>query len=115
MNQSDLDRLKQKLLARQEELIALQEMSAGSRSVVELDQTSVGRVSRIDAMQAQQMALAAGRQRRDELHRIEAALQRIADNTFGACMVCGEDIAVKRLEFDPSVTTCIDCARSGGR
>lgn len=111
MNKSDIERLKQKLLARREELLGLQEMSAESRSAVELDQTSVGRVSRIDAMQAQQMALATARQRQDELNRIGAALQRIADGRFGECGVCGEDIAMKRLELDPSVATCIACAR----
>ncbi len=66
-------------------------------------------------MEAQQLALAADRQRQSELTRIAAALQRIADDSFGACLACGEDIAIKRLEFDPSVTTCIECARRGGR
>lgn len=115
MLQSEVERLKLKLLARRDDILALQTMSVDSRSAVELDQTSVGRVSRIDAMQAQQMALASERQRREELVRIEAALTRIADGTFGQCRVCGEYIAIKRLEFDPSVATCIECARGGAR
>lgn len=111
MKPSEVQRLRAKLVERREEITALQEMSAGSRAAVTLDQTSVGRVSRIDALQAQQMALASERQRQDELRRIEAALARIEDGSFGICAKCGEDIAPKRLAFDPALTTCIDCAR----
>lgn len=115
MTDAELERLRHMLAARRHEIHALQDMSAQSRSAVELDQSSVGRVSRIDAMQAQQMALAAGRQRQEELVRIDAALTRMTDGTFGECLVCGEDIAPKRLDFDPAITTCIGCARGGGR
>ena len=111
----DLDSFRRRLEARREELKALQEISAGSRDAVELDQTSVGRVSRIDAIQQQQMALASERKRREELVRIDAALQRIADGSYGECLMCEEPIAEKRLEFDPSIATCIDCAARGGR
>ena len=111
----NLARFRQRLEARSEELRALQEISAGSRDAVELDQTSVGRVSRIDAIQQQQMALASERQRKEELVRIAAALQRIADGSYGECLVCEEPIAEKRLEFDPSIATCVECATRGGR
>ncbi len=109
----DVDDFKQRLEARREELKRLQEMSEGSRAAVELDQTSVGRVSRIDAMQQQQMALATERQRAEELVRIEAALLRIADGSYGECLDCGEEIAAKRLAFDPSIPLCIACAGRG--
>lgn len=79
--------------------------------MVELDQSSVGRVSRIDALQAQQMALATERNRSQELVRIDAALGRIVDGSYGECPDCGEEIAIKRLEFDPAIVKCIDCAR----
>ena len=104
-----------RLNKRRAEIIELQDISSNARETVELDQSSVGRVSRIDAMQSQQLALATERQRQDELHRIEAALQRIADGTFGICVICDEDIAAKRLEFDPSLPTCIGCASTTGR
>jgi len=110
MIEKEIVRLRQKLLLRRDEIDAVLKMSAESRSVVELDQSSVGRVSRVDAMQAQQMALAAGRQRQEELVRIKAALARIRDGSYGACLVCGEDIALKRLDFDPAIATCINCA-----
>ena len=94
----DLDNFRRRLEARRDELKALQEISAGSRDAVKLDQTSVGRVSRIDAIQQQQMALASQRQRGEELVRIDAALQRIADGSYGECLVCEEPIAEKRLD-----------------
>ena len=93
---------------------SLAETAAAARPV-ELDQPAMGRVSRIDAIQQQQMALASERKRREELVRIDAALQRIADGSYGECLMCEEPIAEKRLEFDPSIATCIDCAARGGR
>jgi DnaK suppressor protein len=111
----DLTGYRKKLEERRAEIRRLQDMSVSSRSAVELDQTSVGRVSRIDAIQAQQMALAAQRKRKSELAMIETALARIADGSFGECVDCGEDIALKRLDFDPTVTTCFACASDGRR
>jgi DnaK suppressor protein len=78
---------------------------------VELDQMRVGRLSRMDAMQQQAMTQAATRLSNQERHRIEAALKRIVSGEYGYCIVCDEEIAVGRLRFDPSVLTCIDCAR----
>ncbi|MGI9523629.1 MAG: TraR/DksA family transcriptional regulator [Hyphomicrobiaceae bacterium] len=112
MTQRDLRLYREMLIDRREEIKSLQDISEQSRSAVELDQASVGRVSRVDALQAQQMALAVERQRTKELHRIAGALSRIDDGTYGDCVVCGEDIAAKRLELDPSIPTCITCARA---
>ena len=99
-----------KLEANRAELQQLQAISEESRGAVALDQTSVGRLSRMDAMQGQAMALATQRQREHELQRIAAALQRLQDGVFGYCLECGEVIAEKRLRFDPSIATCIGCA-----
>lgn len=43
------------------------------------------------------------------LRKIDSALQRIKDNTFGTCEECGEEIGIKRLEARPVTTMCIDC------
>lgn len=86
-----------------------------SRRPVELDQTSVGRLSRMDAMQAQAMALATRARQQEEMRRIEQALRRIKAGDYGFCIVCGEAIAPKRLAFDPTVPTCIGCASGGNR
>ncbi|MGD9712424.1 MAG: TraR/DksA family transcriptional regulator [Thermomicrobiales bacterium] len=109
----DLASFRQKLLARRDELLAEDHLSAADREPVTLDQDSVGRLSRIDAMQVQAMALAQARRRQNERSAIDAALRRIDEDEFGYCLKCGEDIAPARLDHNPAVATCINCAREG--
>lgn len=104
---------RERLLRRREELDEEDMISAGDRAPVILDQDSVGRLSRIDAMQVQAMALAAERRRQVERQRIEAALTRLDEGEWGFCLACGKEIAPARLEHDPSVTRCIECASQG--
>ena len=99
-----------KLLELRFELEGIEESGEEASAVVELDQTKVGRLSRMDAMQAQAMAQASAERRAQALRRIEAALQRLEENLFGDCLECGESINPKRLEFDPTVELCIGCA-----
>jgi DnaK suppressor protein len=108
--QFDLSAITDRLLARRRELLDLVGSSADSRKPVELDQTKVGRLSRMDALQNQAMSLEAERRRQLELQRIEASLKRIEDGDYGYCMTCGEQIAVRRLELDPTLPTCVNCA-----
>ena len=65
----------------------------------------------MDAMQQQQMALAEQRRRQQTLKRIEAALRRVEDGSYGECAACGEPIAEARLRMDPVIALCLDCAR----
>lgn len=111
----DLTDLKDRMLARRNELEELKASHAGDGAPVELDQTRVGRLSRMDALQSQAMAQETERRRAIELTKIEAALSRITEGEFGYCVACGEEIGLKRLELDPTVPLCIDCARSSGR
>ena len=92
------------------ELLAVRESSADDRRPVELDQQSVGRLSRMDAMQVQAMAQAVEVRRKGRLQRIEAALKRLDEGEFGYCADCGEDIPMKRLAVDLTLTHCVDCA-----
>lgn len=94
-----------------EKLDAEAALGRDDRSTVTLDQQSVGRLSRMDAMQRQAMAKATERRRETERRRILAALDRIADGEFGFCTECGERITQKRLEVDPTAPTCLSCAR----
>ena len=111
MGNLDLDWFRNQLVAKQSELSSLREMSAQSRETVTLDQSSVGRVSRIDAIQQQEIALAAERNRERELQRIKSALLKLDQGDYGYCVTCGEDIAEKRLRVDPAIPTCVDCAK----
>lgn len=98
------------LLARRAELLALADTSADAARPVELDQASVGRLSRMDAMQGQQMAQETARRRQQELGRIDGALRRLEAGEYGSCFVCGDEIAPARLAADPTHTRCIKCA-----
>lgn len=102
-----------KLLALQEELESVAATGDESAAVVELDQSKVGRLSRMDAMQSQAMAKASSNRRQTMLVKIRAALQRIEDDEFGFCRGCDEEINPKRLEFDPTALYCIECASKG--
>lgn len=108
---SGFEDFRQKLLLTREALVAEDELAAADRAPVKLDQDSVGRLSRIDAMQVQAMALAQARRRMAKRVAIDAALVRIEDGEFGYCVKCGEEIGAARLMHDPAVATCIACAR----
>ena len=78
---------------------------------VELDQSCVGRLSRMDAMQQQAMAQATTRRTEVEKQRIQTALSRMRSGDYGYCVKCDEDISEGRLRVDPATLVCIDCAR----
>ena len=103
--------LKEKLLARQQELREHSEKSKQTRAPVELDQTRMGRLSRQDALMQQSMAEATERKREAELVKIKSALDRINTEDYGFCIVCDERISEARLQNDPAVSTCIKCAK----
>ncbi len=107
---NNLDAARKRLLARRQELLDLSSLSAGDRGAVELDQQSVGRLSRMDAMQRQAMAQAQERSRAAQIARIEQALKQVDEGEYGWCQNCGEAIAARRLEIDPAAAVCVTCA-----
>ena len=109
----DFAAISARLLNRRAELRTLSDSTQDSREPVELDQSKVGRLSRMDALQGQAMALESERRRTAELQRIEAALKRLDGSHYGYCVRCDEKIAPARLELDPAVATCIGCAGGG--
>ena len=106
----DIDYFEAKLKQRHTVLLELSTQAKSSEKPVELDQTSVGRLSRMDAMQQQSMALAEKSRREAELKRIEQALRLIEDDEYGYCVSCGEEMDPRRLELDPSIMVCLNCA-----
>ena len=108
--QQGMNQYKEKLLSLKQSLLEAQETGDQAEQTVELDQSSVGRLSRMDAMQAQAMSIETGRRRRSKLRQIAGALQRIEADEYGYCQECGEDIASARLDFDPTAILCIRCA-----
>ena len=106
----DLAKAKQRLAEKKQELEDLSDLSAEARDPVSLDQQSVGRLSRMDAMQQQAMAAAQSRRRAGRMRAIEAALRRMSDDEYGWCEECGEAIPAGRLELDPCAAKCVGCA-----
>lgn len=91
------------------ELVKASGDTAESRKPVKLDQQSVGRLSRMDAMQNQAMASAVEVRRHARIRAITAALARVEAGEFGFCEECGEPIPVRRLQLDPAFTRCVSC------
>ncbi|MCH7852915.1 MAG: TraR/DksA C4-type zinc finger protein [Proteobacteria bacterium] len=110
MSEVDISSLRMKLLDLREELQVLAQTANASAQVVELDQARVGRLSRMDAMQAQAMSQATGRRRELMLKKITAALARMDEDDYGLCRSCDEPINPKRLEYDPTAILCVSCA-----
>ena len=110
MTDDFLAEMRVRLLELRTELEALAATSNESSDIVELDQARVGRLSRMDALQAQAMAKESGRRREIRLQNISRALARIDSGEYGRCQSCDEPILRKRLEFDPSAQLCIQCA-----
>jgi len=106
----DLEEFRSKLLRMQAELEAVDALGKEAGDTVELDQARVGRLSRMDAMQAQQMALESDRRRQQQLQKISGAVRRIEAGDFGYCFSCDEEINLLRLKADPTVTRCLSCA-----
>ena len=106
----DLFLYRSKLQAEVTELQDLSHVSKEGRAPVELDQQSVGRLSRMDAMQQQSMDIAREDRRQARLQVLVAALRRIDEDEYGYCLRCGEDIPAARLDVDPAVTLCVSCA-----
>ena len=90
------------------------ENSSDATAPVELDGT-MGRISRGDAMQVQQMALEMKRRRQERLERVRTALQRIDEGTYGLCGRCERPISSARLDAFPDVVMCVRCASGPGR
>ena len=106
----DVEALKIQLIERRDELNRLLTARRDHIKPV-LDQTTVGRLSRMDELRTQAMSIETERRRKDELHRIDAALSRVDEDDFGYCVTCGDEIEKKRIELDPAIPTCVGCAR----
>ncbi|MFC1664250.1 TraR/DksA family transcriptional regulator [Pseudomonadota bacterium] len=105
-----LTAIKDRLIRLKKEIVDIGQIGIAAARTVELDQTRVGRLSRMDALQGQAMSQEANRRRQAQLKNIDAAIIRIEQGEYGYCLDCGDEIAAKRLEFDPATPLCINCA-----
>ncbi len=83
--------------------------SKDSAAAVEPDK-GLGRLSRMEAMQDQQMVLELRRRKKRQLFEVSNALKRIEQQIYGDCIFCGKIISTDRLDIFPEVQTCVHCA-----
>jgi DnaK suppressor protein len=75
----------------------------------DLDQASVGRLSRIEALQQQGMAQGLQAREQVQLAQVTDALRRIENGGYGRCVECDIDIQPERLLVFPETPTCATC------
>ena len=110
LTKQDISNYKSQLLARKQVMLDAEATLQQAGAVVELDQTRMGRLSRMDALQGQAMSKALQQRNKQQLTEVEAALKRIEQGDFGYCQRCDEMIACQRLDISPAVKHCIKCA-----
>ena len=111
MNEAKIAQFERAIVGKLADLAAQDDLGAEGQKTVILDQQSVGRLSRMDALQGQAMAQATAARRAQDVAKLISALERIKKGEFGYCLDCGEEVAEARLVLDPAVTLCITCAR----
>lgn len=109
MTDRDLQAFADLLQSTRAELEASLQSSAADEAPVSPD-NAIGRLTRQDAMQAQQMALEVRRRNEIRLAQVKAAIERIAEGDYGNCPSCDEDIPVARLKVRPEAVLCVACA-----
>ena len=112
LEKNQLDTFRKTLKILKDEIGQLHNTSKEAADTVVLDQSMVGRLSRMDALQAQQMAQEVARRRQIQLQKIEGALRRMDAGEYGNCLICGDEIGTARLGFDPASTRCMECMDS---
>jgi DnaK suppressor protein len=109
MTPEELASIKNKIDSRIGELTSILETDTEDTKPIEPD-VSIGRLSRLDSMQMQQMALEQRRRQQAELQKLKDALKRMEDGSYGTCMMCRQPIAPARLDAQPDAILCINCA-----
>jgi DnaK suppressor protein len=70
----------------------------------------LGRLSRMEAMQDQQLVMEMRRRKKRQLAEIKSALSRLEMDNFGVCIFCGTEISSERLDVTPETQICIRCS-----
>jgi DnaK suppressor protein len=77
---------------------------------IELDQSAVGRLSRMDSLQNQGLTRNLQEREQVKLALVVGALRRIEASTYGRCSECGVGVPFERLMVFPEAPTCAGCA-----
>jgi len=113
MTPEELSEFEELLLNAQADIMGVADILEHSSGVVDLDQSKVGRLSRMDAMQAQNMAMASQQRNEEYLEAISSALARIDEGSYGLCFGCDQAIPLARLRIAPESEYCVACIEAG--
>ena len=112
LNTSQLTRLKAQLDEVQQQLEEFLNLDEAAVETVELDQSAVGRLSRMDALRQQAMAQANSEAHKQQLLKVHSALHKINEGEYGYCDECGEAIPFARLQVQPESDYCVSCLQA---
>ena len=115
LTESEIETKRVELEELKVELAAQLTANADTAKPVKLDQTSVGRLSRMDSMQSQAMAQAARQGLEVRLSQCDNALQAIERGEYGFCRLCEEPVGARRLDAKPEAPFCLECQRGADR
>jgi len=85
------------------------ESSTDAAAAVEPDK-GLGRLSRMEAMQDQQLVMEMRRRKKRQLADVKSAISRLEMGNYGTCIFCGKEISPERLAVTPEVQTCMRCS-----
>ncbi|MEM6916384.1 MAG: TraR/DksA C4-type zinc finger protein [Verrucomicrobiota bacterium] len=109
LSADELIDLEELILAELDRLHTESKSSEEEREAISPD-VSIGRLSRLDSMQMQEVAKEANRRREERIARLEVALDQLDEGTYGRCEACGDDIEFERLKVTPEAMRCSGCA-----
>lgn len=108
MKKKDLEKFKQLLEARKEELLNHAEQI--KEKGIHFEQEDLPDEVDLASSEADQsMSLRLRDRERILLRKVEKAIRKIEEGEYGVCESCGDDIGVKRLEARPVTDLCISC------
>ncbi|HVA66707.1 MAG TPA: TraR/DksA C4-type zinc finger protein [Elusimicrobiota bacterium] len=109
MEKEKIDRFKSILESLVEEIEASLKIGSAMSAVVSLDDP-IGRLSRVDALQSQEISLGLQAGVRMRLEMVRRALASIEIGTYGVCAGCKQPIPEARLEAMPETPLCVGCS-----
>ena len=112
LSETQAETLREQLVELVTELENSLQASVNTTAPVVLDQSSVGRLSRMDAMQQQAMAKATRQKAQLRLTQCKAALSAFDRDEYGLCRKCEEPIGYRRLSAKPEAPFCVQCQRA---
>ncbi|MDZ4784472.1 MAG: TraR/DksA C4-type zinc finger protein [bacterium] len=109
MKKKDLDRFKEILVDEKTKILRhLEDLSQSSGADMENSMSGDSAdIATIEMNQANNYKI--GKREATLIKKIDKALGKIEEKTYGQCESCGEDIAIARLEARPVAELCIDC------